>query len=283
MAERLSLLGVSIDEMTPPEAVARIRAYWHTPGRARRVFFVNAHCLNVAASDHDYRDALAMAELVLADGSGVLLAAKLLQTPITHNLNGTDLGPTLCEAVAADGGSVFLLGARPGVAEQSAARLLARYPRLRIAGIQHGYFDPANSAEVVAQINAARPDMLLVALGVPLQELWITQHAAELNVPVCLAVGALFDFLSESVARAPWLLRRLGIEWLYRLYQEPRRLWRRYLLGNVRFVARVLAARCLGVGVIAASPYTQGALPASDQRTGAPAVVAEPSASARST
>jgi N-acetylglucosaminyldiphosphoundecaprenol N-acetyl-beta-D-mannosaminyltransferase len=261
MSVRVSFLGLSIDEMTSPEAVRTIRNMWHA-GAKNRVFFVNAHCLNVAASNEEYRESLGMAELVLADGSGVLLASRLLDLPIQHNLNGTDLVPLLCAVAAEEQRSVFLLGAQPGVAERAAKKLCARFPNLRIAGIQHGFFDPSENAALVEHINAARPDMLIVALGVPLQELWLTRHFAQLDVPVCLAVGALFDFLSDSVPRAPQLLRRWGIEWLYRLYREPRRLWRRYIVGNVTFLARVCAVRFLGMEPIRPPLSARGTIPA---------------------
>ena len=276
MSVRASLLGISVDEMTSAEAVETIRGIWRR-GAKSRVFFVNAHCFNTAAMSVAYRESLREAEFVLPDGSGVLMASRLLHVPIQHNLNGTDLTPMLCRAAAQDGRSIFLLGARPGIAEKVGERLQKRFPALRIVGMRHGYFKPEQSAEVVAEINAARPDMLLVAMGVPMQELWITDHFAELDVPVCLAVGALFDFLSNSVPRAPRLLRKLGVEWLYRLYREPRRLWKRYLLGNATFLSRVFASRmgmrpktarpAMGTYVVPAS----GILLAAPQRATAPA------------
>ena len=275
MSVRASLLGLSVDEMSAAEAVDTIRGIWRR-GAKSRVFFVNAHCFNIAATSEEYRESLCEAEFVLPDGSGVLLASKLLHLPIRHNLNGTDLTPMLCRAAAQDGRSVFLLGARPGVAEKAAATLKKRFPKLSIAGVQHGYFKPEESAQVIAEINAAQPDMLLVALGVPTQELWITEHFAELEVPVSLAVGALFDFLSNSVPRAPRLLRKLGIEWLYRLYREPRRLWKRYLLGNATYLSRVFAARLGRVPAPARSAARTRAIPASGMLLAEPRLEAAP-------
>lgn len=239
MAISTSLLGIRIDGMDTQEAIEQVRAEWAT-GRKQRVYFVNAHCANIARRDERYQAALAQGELVLADGSGVLSGARLLGLPIRHNLNGTDLGPKLCEQAAQDGRSVFLLGGKPGVAEQAAARLVTRCPGLHIVGIQHGFFSAEEEAAVIAQINRARPDLLFVALGVPRQELWITRHWAELDVGTALAVGALFDFLAERFKRAPVWVRRLGLEWIVRLIQEPGRLWRRYLIGNLVFEGRVL-------------------------------------------
>lgn len=236
-----SFLGIRIDEMESQEAIDTISAAWAT-GHKQRVSFVNAHCVNIASRDAQYRQALAESELVLADGSGVLTGARLLGAPLKHNLNGTDLGPRLCARAAREGRSVFLLGGQPGVAEQAAARLVSLSPGLRIAGIHPGFFKPEDEAAILAQINAARPDMLLVALGVPRQELWIAQHWEQLDVGAALAVGALFDFLAERFKRAPAWMRRLGIEWTFRLIQEPGRLWKRYLIGNLTFECRVLLA-----------------------------------------
>src|SRR5579885_3621952 len=181
MAISTSFLGIRIDEMEPDEAIEQVRAEWAT-GRKQRVYFVNAHCANIACRDERYQEALAQAELVLADGSGVLSGARLLGLPIRHNLNGTDLGPKLCERAAQEGRSVFLLGGEPGVAEQAAAHLLIRCPGLRLVGIQHGFFSAEEEAAVIAQINAARPDLLFVAMGVPRQELWLTRHWEKLDV-----------------------------------------------------------------------------------------------------
>lgn len=242
MSVRASLLGLSIDEMSQLEAIETIRGIWRREAKSR-VFFVNAHCVNSAFASFAYTQSLRQAEFVLPDGSEVLLASKILHLPIKHNLNGTDLTPLICESAAEDGRSIFLLGARPGIAEQAAKGLVERFPTLRIAGVQDGLFAIEDSAEIVARINAAQPDILLVALGVPLQELWITEHFDELRVPVCLAVGALFDFLSNNVPQAPKILRRLGLERMFRLLREPRRLWRRYLIGNITFLSRVFVAR----------------------------------------
>jgi N-acetylglucosaminyldiphosphoundecaprenol N-acetyl-beta-D-mannosaminyltransferase len=241
MSIRVSFLGLGIDEMTSAEAVEKVQGLWRSRIKSR-IFFVNAHCFNLATSDEGYRNSLDKADLVLADGSGMLLASRLLRLPIQHNLNGTDLVPLLCRAAAEEGRSVFLLGARPGIAERAAARLREGYPGLHIAGIQHGYFAAEESGAIIERINAAKADMLLVAMGVPLQEQWISDHFTALDVPVSLAVGALLDFISNAVPRAPRLFRQLGIEWIYRLYREPRRLWRRYMVGNVTFLSRVLLA-----------------------------------------
>lgn len=272
MSRRTSLLGLSVDEMTRAEAVDTIRGVWRR-GAKSRVFFVHAHCFNAAARSEAYRESLREAEFVLPGGSGVLLASKLLRLSIRHDLNGTDLTPMICKAAAEDGRSVYLLGGRPGVAERAAAMLRKRYPSLRVAGSRDGTFRPGQSAEVVADINAAEPDILLVALGVPTQELWISNHFGELETSICLASEALFDFVSNTATRAPRVMRTWRIEWVHWLYREPSRLWTRYLLGDVLFLARIVRAR-LGRWSGSAGPTScaraipaSGMLPAAPQQT----------------
>jgi exopolysaccharide biosynthesis WecB/TagA/CpsF family protein len=210
-------------------------------GEPTRVAFLNAHCANLTATDAQYCAALRHADIVLPDGSGVSLAARLLRTPLVANLNGTDLVPLLCGRLAATGRSVFLLGGQTNVAAAAAASLVRDCPGLRIAGVHHGFFSPHDEDRLISEINASGADVLLVAFGVPAQDLWLQRVAPRLHVTLSLGVGGLFDFLSGRIPRAPTPLRRLGLEWTYRLYQEPKRMWRRYIVGNTTFVARAVA------------------------------------------
>jgi exopolysaccharide biosynthesis WecB/TagA/CpsF family protein len=206
----------------------------------RRVVFVNAHSLNVSVRDRGLRQALDGADVVYADGVGMALAARMQGERLGHNVNGTDLFPHLCDEAAARGVPIALLGAAPGVAEACARRLRRAHPGLEIAYLHHGFLGPGDSARVIEQVNRSGAGILLVAMGVPRQECWITAHAPELTVPVVLGVGGLFDFISGRVPRAPRAVRRLRLEWLFRLMMEPRRLFGRYVLGNPAFLARAL-------------------------------------------
>lgn len=238
MALSVDFLGTRIDCFTSPAAVdelaSRIRLHQRT-----RVYFVNANCINVARGDERYRECLQRAELVLADGSGVLLACRLLGIPIRHNLNGTDLVPLLLGRAASEERSVFIVGGRPGVATVAAARLANRMPGLRIVGHASGYMSPAEEEELIDRIAELKPDILLVGRGVPAQELWLDHHWDRLKVGLGLAVGALIDFVAGVFPRAPRWMRATGIEWCWRLAHEPRRLARRYLIGNAVFLMDV--------------------------------------------
>lgn len=231
--EQLDVMGYSLLNTSLPKAVTTILA----PGR-RRVFFLNAHCANVGTKDMSYRAAMASAEIILPDGVGVEMAAKMQGNEIIENLNGTDLTPVLLQEAAKRGMSVFMLGGTPGTADRAADNICSKIPGLRIAGTCDGYGGMADNDAVVAQINASGADILLVALGVPMQEKWLNSNFAGLNTRIALAVGGLFDFWAGNVSRAPRAIRKAKMEWVWRLAMEPRRMAKRYLIGNFAFLAR---------------------------------------------
>lgn len=204
------------------------------------VNFINAHCVNNAARNPDYRAALDASDRLLPDGSGMRIAAKLAGVALGDNLNGTDLFPIICEQAAQRGLSLYLLGGSPTTAERAAANMVERFPSLVIAGTHHGYFADQESDDVVAEVNAANADIVLVGFGVPTQELWIHAHRKAIAAPVVMGVGGLFDYYAGNVPRAPKVMRQVGCEWVWRLMQEPRRLASRYLLGNTIFLALAL-------------------------------------------
>lgn len=240
MVEQVTFLNTRFDRMSSEEAVELLLAR-SLKQQSGRVYFANAHTMVTASKNPALTEVLEHGDLLLADGSGVRWGSALLGTPLVHNLNGTDLVPALCKAGATKGLSVYLLGGKPGVAEEAAAKLTQAYPGLVIAGTQHGYFSQQNTQQVLESIRATRPHLLLVAMGVPLQEIWIDQYASQLPGITCMGVGGLFDFVAERVARAPYVFRAVGMEWLWRLTMEPTRLWRRYIIGNFLFLALVAA------------------------------------------
>jgi len=209
-------------------------------GERTRVAFLNAHCVNVAARDANYRKALTTTDALLPDGSGIALATRMQRSRLVANLNGTDLVPALCERLARSGHSVFLFGGEVGVAADAGRALQAQYPGLKIAGTQHGFFNKTDEQLVINKINASGASLLLVAMGVPRQDAWLAQHADELSPTMTMGVGALLDFMAGRVSRAPLALRKIGQEWIWRLAQEPKRMFKRYVLGNPAFIARAV-------------------------------------------
>lgn len=235
----LDLLGMRIDNVSMTETLDWIAEKLGGEDHSR-ICFVNPHCANLACTDGDYRDAIVSSELVLADGIGIKLAGKLKKTEVKQNVNGTDLFPRLCAMLSGTGKSIYLLGARPGVAERVAEWVRTNYPEVLVAGVRDGYFTSGQESAVVHSIRQSGASVLLLALGVPLQDVWIRQHVAASGVQVAMGVGGLFDFYSGRIPRAPLWMREIGMEWTYRLYQEPGRMWKRYLIGNWAFLARVL-------------------------------------------
>lgn len=232
--QRPTIFGVPFNNCTMTEALSALDGM--VARRGCFAAFINAHCLNLASHDAEYRDVLKRADAVWPDGSGVKMAGDMLGIEVPENVNGTDMFPLMCGKPY----TVYMLGAAPGVAQTAMEKASVQFPIARFVGADHGYFrDALAEAEAIARINEANPDILLVALGVPRQEKWIAQHRAELRCGVAVAVGGLLDFVSGRIPRAPLWMRRCGIEWMYRLYQEPVRLFKRYVIGNPLFVFRV--------------------------------------------
>jgi N-acetylglucosaminyldiphosphoundecaprenol N-acetyl-beta-D-mannosaminyltransferase len=244
---QIRFLGVQIDNLTMAEASARIVALTQA-AEASQICFVNADCVNIAFTDEHYRATLSEAQLVLADGIGVRLAGSILNQNVRENINGTDMLPFLCAAAEQANVSVYLLGGKSGVPEGAAQWMTERYPRLRIAGCRQGYFTAEEEPQIVEEIKASGADILLVALGTPRQDKWIAAHKDGVGAKVSIGVGGLFDFYSGRIPRAPVWVREIGMEWFYRFYQEPRRMWRRYFLGNAIFLYRVACERIRAQG-----------------------------------
>lgn len=234
---KMDILGIPVVAIGWQEALdvlsTCLREHRFTP-----MGFLNAHNANVARSDGEFARALDDF-LVLPDGVGVDIAARWLHgRPFPANLNGTDFVPALIASHSRPL-KVALLGATRENAGGAAEELAGIAPQHDYRVIHDGYFTPEQEADILVEIADYRPDILLVAMGVPRQELWIERNLTTAHCTMPIAVGALLDFLSGSVPRAPVLVRRLRLEWLFRLWVEPGRLWRRYILGNPVFLARV--------------------------------------------
>ena len=240
--DSVEILGIPIARLTSEAALQEVERLCEAAAPAQ-IYYANAHSLNLAVADPDYRAAVLRAAMVLNDGAGIALAARLQGTSFPANLNGSDFNPLIAELAATRGWSVYLLGAKPGVAERAARMLEERMPGLQIAGARDGYFDSEATDEVVGAVRATDADVVMVAMGNPHQELWLDRHLVATGARLGVGVGAWFDFVTGNVPRAPAWMNRLGIEWFFRLYQEPSRLWRRYLIGNPLFLWRVLRRR----------------------------------------
>jgi N-acetylglucosaminyldiphosphoundecaprenol N-acetyl-beta-D-mannosaminyltransferase len=216
------VLGVRIDCLDMDAALERIDAMIGDAG-AHLVATVNPEFVMRARSDGEFARVLERADLCLADGWGVVWAARRQGCTLRAPVTGADLVPALARLCAERGHRLFLLGGRPGVAEQAAARLRALAPALQVVGTHTGSPRPEDDDRSVALIREARPDVLLVAYGHPNQELWIARNAERIRVPVAIGVGGALDYIAGRVRRAPRWMRRAGLEWLFRLGRQP---WR---------------------------------------------------------
>jgi N-acetylglucosaminyldiphosphoundecaprenol N-acetyl-beta-D-mannosaminyltransferase len=237
MRRYVDIIGITFVDMAFDEALAELARA--VDERARKtVHFANAATLNLAADDAHYRVTLNDADYVYGDGTGVRWAARLRGVKLQSNLNGTDLVPALIEG--RPGIRVFLLGGTDELIEAAARQFRKHFPQANLVGAHHGYFDHADSGEIIAHINSTQPDLLLVGFGNPLQERWIARHRHLLDVPLTAGVGGLFAYWAGTLTRAPEVYRRLGMEWLHILQKQPHKA-RRYLIGNPLFLLRMMS------------------------------------------
>jgi N-acetylglucosaminyldiphosphoundecaprenol N-acetyl-beta-D-mannosaminyltransferase len=240
MRKLLIILGIPIDDLTMPEALDRLDEFvrvGRATGKSHQVATVNADFVVKALDDPELRGILQGTDMATADGMPLVWGARLLGVDLAGRVTGADMVPALAERACERGYSLYLLGAAPGVAARAAEILQARHPGLRIAGVVSPPYgsilemDPA----IVEGVRQARPDILLVAFGNPKQEKWISMHSRTLSVPVMIGIGGTLDFIAGVTRRAPDWMQRSGLEWLFRLVQEPKRLWRRYVVDLAGF------------------------------------------------
>jgi N-acetylglucosaminyldiphosphoundecaprenol N-acetyl-beta-D-mannosaminyltransferase len=244
----VTLLGCRIDALTLDETVDRVDRLI-AGGGPSQAMLVNADILLQVRDDSRLRAIAAKCNLVSADGQSVVWAARLLGKALPERVAGPDLFDALLALAAAEGYTVYFLGAKPGVAETASHVATAAHPGLRVVGVHHGYF-AVDDGSVIDSVRRARPQMLFVGMSSPRKEYWVSENLERLQVPFVLGVGGTFDVVAGVVSRAPLVLQTLGLEWAFRLCQEPRRMWKRYLVGNSRFaalVAREFIGRWRGV------------------------------------
>ena len=221
--KKIDVLNVKFDNITKQEAVAFALDSIHHR-RGGYVVTPNPEIVMEAAVNPDLSNALDCAELVLPDGIGIIYGARILGTPLREKVPGIDFADDLMEQLAKRGGSVYLFGAKPGVAEKAAAKLAKKHSGLVISGCSDGYF--TDDSGIIKEINHAKPDLLLVCLGFPKQEIWMHQNKEHLNVGLMAGLGGSLDVFAGEVLRAPVSWQKLGLEWLYRLMKQPSRIGR---------------------------------------------------------
>lgn len=235
MSGRVLVAGVYVDNLSEDEALARIEELIASGG-SHYMTVVNAAKVVAARRDERLRERLHKADIVTADGMSVVWASRLLGKPLKQRVTGIDMFARLVGHAARGGLSVYFLGARDDSVRGVVKHFTSRFPELRVAGYRNGYFDQSESESVADSIRRSGADMLFVAMGSPAQENWIERHLEATGARFALGVGGSFDHLSGLQRRAPAWMQKAGLEWMHRLAREPRRLWRRYLIGNTIFV-----------------------------------------------
>ncbi|MFH1191357.1 MAG: WecB/TagA/CpsF family glycosyltransferase [Candidatus Omnitrophota bacterium] len=237
MRKIINFLGIEIGALAANDIAERILEYARTD-KSKFITYLNAHCVNTALMDCAYKRILQKADLVYAGGQGVIWAARFLGAPLPERVNILDFFDGLVPELKERKITIYLLGGKEETVKKTEAVLKSK--GLRIVGSRDGFFAKAEEQEIIWEINSLKPNILMVGMGVPKQEKWIANNIAALNVNLCWAVGAAFDWLSGQRKRAPNWMIESGLEWLHRLCQQPKRLWKRYLLGNLIFIHHIL-------------------------------------------
>jgi N-acetylglucosaminyldiphosphoundecaprenol N-acetyl-beta-D-mannosaminyltransferase len=242
--DKIRLLGVSVDRLSMSEALDAIGRFieQRTP---RHIVTADASMVVIAKEDPELAAIIENADLVTPDGAGLIWASKLLKLPITNRVSGVDLVGKVCELSKSLGWRIYFLGAAPGVADDAAANLRIKYPGCNIVGVRHGYFGEDEEPAIAADIREKKTDILLVAFGIPKQEKFITRRKEAMLVPVSIGIGGSFDVYSGRVKRAPLWMQKAGLEWLFRLWQNPKKISK--VMTLPRFVGLALKAK-MGIG-----------------------------------
>jgi len=253
---RVKILGCEIDRLDMASTLEQCRSVIRNRRYTQHVA-INAAKLVTLRREPELRAVIERCHLVSADGQSIVWASRLLGDPLPERVAGVDLMQELFSMAEQDGYRVFILGAREEVLQTATDRLHRQHPELAIAGCHHGYFADEESPDIAAEIRAAQPDILFVAMSSPRKEQWLGRFGESLGVPLVMGVGGSIDILAGITRRAPQLWQQLGLEWLYRLLQEPQRMFRRYLVTNAQFsvlIAREMAARALAPDLPAPKP-----------------------------
>jgi N-acetylglucosaminyldiphosphoundecaprenol N-acetyl-beta-D-mannosaminyltransferase len=237
--EWTNVLGCPVTKLSLHDFVARAEGFIRsrTP---HYIAVVNAAKIVKMRSDRELDQSVRSADLIGADGVPVVWASRLLGNPLPGRVNGTDLMYALLERSNEESYRIFFFGASQEVLQKVLERVSREYPGVKIAGSRNGYFNQAEEEEIVSQIRAARADILFIAFGTPKKELWVKRYLHAMNVPVVHGVGGSFDVFAGIIPRAPVWMQRNGLEWLFRLLQEPSRMWRRFLFTNTLFIALLI-------------------------------------------
>ena len=238
--KQVEILGVNVNSLTMAQAVEAVQQFI-AEKKVALVATANAEMLMRSTQDEELKDILNQADLVVPDGAGTVWAAGHLGEPMPERVAGFDLAQELMREAPARGDRIYFFGSAPGVADKAKAKAEELYPGIQVVGVRNGFFSEADEPQIIADIRAAKPDILLAALGVPKQEKWLKKHMQELQVPVSIGVGGTLDVMAGVMERAPLWMQKAKLEWLFRGLKQPSRAGR--LLALPKFVLKVVASK----------------------------------------
>ena len=236
--QKVNVLGVKIDKVTIESATDRICEMTKESGN-HAIFTPNSEIVYLAYKDAEFCDILNSADMLTADGIGVVYASKILKNPVSERAGGYDIACRVIERIAESGERLYLFGGKPDVAEKAAENLKEKYPFINIVGTRNGYFSPEENESIISGINESGADIVFVCLGAPMQEKWIYNNRDKLNCHVMMGIGGSLDVFAGVAERAPIGWQKLGLEWLYRLFKEPKRFWRMLALPKFAFTVLI--------------------------------------------
>lgn len=239
---RYPILNTYVNALTMDETVAYVKQVIARRTPPVQHVVINALKVNLMEKDSELREIVNSCPLINADGASILWAAKKLGVPVKQRVTGIDLFMRLVREAAENGYKIYLFGAKPEVVAKVRTIFTEQYPTLQIVGVRDGYFKPEDEAQIVADMAASGADMMFVAFSSPKKEYWVHKYLDQLNIPFVMGVGGSFDVVAGVTKRAPEIWQKLGLEWLYRFIQEPRRLFKRYIVGNMTFIRHVQRA-----------------------------------------
>lgn len=229
------ILDTPIANVKLNEMAALIISLINSPGK-KMFIYGNPHLFNLARENSDFKKAIKKATLINPEGTGTVIASWILGDPLKGRANFLDYMHELYKEMEKRRWSIYLLGGKKEIGLKAANNLKKKYPKLKVAGYHHGYFTKDNEKQIIQNINSKKPTILLVAMGPPLQEIWIAEHMGAIKAKAFFGLGAAIDIIAGTVPRAPLWIRKIGFEWLFRVMLEPKRLWKKYLIGNFIFL-----------------------------------------------
>lgn len=243
--DRYPILNTYVNALSMDETVDYVKQVIARRTPPVQHVVINALKVNLMEKDPELREIVNSCPLINADGASIIWAAKKLHVPVTTRVTGIDLFLRLVEEAAKNGYKIYLFGAKQEVVEKVQSIFTEQYPALQIAGVRNGYFKPEDEEQIVADMAASGADMMFVAFSSPKKEYWVHKYLAQLNIPFVMGVGGSFDVVAGVTRRAPKVWQNLGLEWFYRFIQEPKRLFKRYIIGNMTFIRHVKRAERL--------------------------------------